>query len=1198
MKSFAKISFNNIKEYKEIDLVPVLLVFEREREYFEITSSAKQKDNAWELFFKLFFYKIYLKDSARKIIDDFVNKKTYIFDESVVISDNDLLFGNHLAENRNTSVKFSSNRYVRLFRRSFDNLKMISRFISLIHKQNIGLYVIEKNDINSSTYRCDLNKILHKKFHNYKSFKKANLIIGRINNNILTEKEKLISYIKAEYKKKVLLGDIILDEQQESILKEIMKNQLQTFSIVNEDDIHYKQLFALALIRYAMKYYNMKHNGDFWPYFSQEYGIAITPIQQSNLHNCFQKVMLMNNKVYDENFHNKIDNITLHSFVADHSASQLFDFLFDFWKHDLGRNAKNLNETYDGQGIFNDLIEVMKNGTQNIMSHTSALLHFQQTKSIFKNRIRRIIRLIDNAFWGEDNQSLVNETGNRINHLLNLWISNEHGAFQKEKKYVEKHNRREKGEILFHSPILFFRNDKIYIILPQQRLVECNENIYPQWIINFPENTSETQKVDLSSNYKKDKIGFYVEKSIVEIPSESIFSEIRLTLSAGYLQRKFKIDASDIRFFNSKGLLLDHKNNIIPADEVLVCSKEEAYPFLLDENIDAVASFGFFIKHFNLLKGQIIILDDETGIQVGQKFQEGLIEEYPLTDVILKNNDKEYKIYNNLPKLLLSLSFNDISGISLVINDRQNHINTSDLKSFKLNEKVPTRACIIDLATFIHEEGLYDVYLTFPNRRQPKEIGSIAYIEFFTYEFVDAPYIFTPIAKISFYNTSGIIVNKSNHYEWEMLENRKTLTFNFGERNEEDDNYCDLVNDNKLILKYKLNNAIYSIVFEIPALYWKFHKNDEWSPYRIGDILLKELRNSKSKLFLRGPFNYSQSIITTTDDVEIAAEESVIKYEGGSKDYFDISKIYDWFKNFREKKYRKISVVLDNKIYKLFDVKCKSELRNITLLGDFENNKIIGDVDIDGDEEYLVSIFLGDSIICQDEPIINNSFCIEVSNGLKTGNYEIFIYELNENDEDGFDIDTTSILLNEKPIIKHLVNLLDLSGKEIIIKYIIDKNIDKKHIFAPLLNNKFSYKITNLEKITYDKLISRGGEIIGIYSEEFNPKSDLEEDIEKMRQIVYYRGKLRFYDSKYNIYRKYFNVLFLFTDKMNVNSGILLQEIQYGNTFEYDVIEVDSINNAIIKSEDYCRTIKQRRAIKLVKDTEYTLNIEIQESII
>lgn len=1166
-----KVDFKAISKFRGKNIVPVMVCIGDD--YYEITPRISKSDNSWGIFQKLFYNKIYSIEKGKNFIDGLL--EVPVFSSNIIVfSKTERTFHNNTANKGDTAAKFAEDRYAIIMSKSYNNLVMAKKVINGTKISNIDLYVADKNDFSEKEYQYEIS-ILKKQCINEqesKRIRKAGIIVGHINNAILTDEEKLVYFVRSEFKKKKLLGDIILDDNQEKTLHEFMCKQMKR--LVNGLNTEYNRVFAFGLIRYAMKYYNKNHSGEFWPYFKEEYGVDLSTNRQKDLHKIFQNVMEANGKAYAEDIGYRIDNITMHSFVADNSSEQLFDFLLDFWKNDLGRNSDNMSNSSDGEQEFAMLIEAMQNRTQNVMTHTSTLLGFSQTKGIFKTRIRRIIKMINNSFW---NDVEAPETGNRINHLLNEWMRNPNGAFQKEKNYVAKHSTHGKGEILYHSPMLTINpeDNKMCIVLPQQRLIECDANDYPEWEI---ETMGDLEKIQVKPEYKCDRIGYYVEKSKINLPIEKVLNGFKFTLfSLDKELKKYRIAQSNIRFFDSKNKCVDHLKALVPEGYVTAYSDSKKYPNVLDTDYKAITYKKMYVWNYNLIRGQIIVLDDGTGIQVGQNIHEGLSEVYPIKGANIQNKDgDEFDIYTQLPKLLFKASKNDISGVSLVINGKQNQVVKKGVKEFKLTDDVLTYGYLIDLNNYINRGGLYSIVLTFPKYKQPKEIANMAYIKGFYYEFLKSPYVFKSKADLAFKNDSGIVIEKKNNGGiWECEKGKNIFSFNFGDRNPNSDNFCPLVEDRKLKLTYNLEGKKYPIFFSIPALYWKYNANDEWNTNQPADILLKDLNRNMKKLYVSGPFNFESSSLFT-DDADLSEEESEIRIQGGKQPFYDLSKAYEWFRSNRIQRLKKIKITLGGETYNFLNVICKSQLKEINLFGDFENNCIKGNVNIEGNETYSISISYGDQIICEDEQIIDNQFCIKTD--IKTGNYSINVYELSdEEDEDGFDIERETIKLNVKPIIKRIINVYNLEGRTIKINNIVRQNSYVKGLLSK------EYYVKELKRTSYKEIIENGDEILGIWDTSIDTSDD-----EIMSEMLYYKGVLYFRDKKGEMH-EYIKVLVIFKKQSDVDSILILQENQnVEGYYSYESLMVDTFEKSIIKKESK----NMKLFLKLVFDDEYQFLVD------
>ncbi len=1092
-----KIDFENIQEYKNKNFSPIL--FEYKKQDFSVISKKSQIDIAWELLFKIFFNQFYNDHK------DFLEP---LFDKRIFASKGNIGFlifshSNDGLNNKNKIVKFETDAYVKLFETKYNNLLLLKRIIKASDLNNFKLYVSLDDDIGTPEFNKE-----YKKYDKKYNLKYSIFVASHINSKILTNFEKLVNYVNNEFKRRKLIGDIVLSENQEETLNKYFKYQLICFNSKPDEFIpEYPRLFALALVRYAMHNYNKTHKGEFWPYFKTDYNVNIDATKQKYIHALFEKILKENNMSYLDNIPNKIDNITMHTFVSDNASSQLFDYLFDFWRLDLVRNVDNLNSDDNSIDVFSELIKAMEIGSQDVRSHTSLLLKFPKLRTIFKNRIKRIFRLINDAFW---NNTEINETGNRINHLLNLWIQNKRSSFQKEKEYIEKHTITERGEVLYHSPVIKFdvEENKIYIILPSQRLIECDEDSNPLWMIES-DNTA-FDKMCIQPKFKKDKISYYIDKSNVEIPLNTLLSNFKINLTSNdIILKKYEIKSSKIRLFDSNGKNIDYKNSIVPKGIINSYSDSKDYPNVLGKENRSVNSCGLYFKNFDLNEGQILILDDNKGIQIGQKLKEGYCESYPLKGVTLKYSDKDYDVYSHLPKLLFKANPKELEGISLSINGLNNRIIDFNLKEFKYEDDIDSSYYLIDLNKFINKEGLYTIFLDYPKYKKQQFYLAFAYIKNFNYSFRNSPYIFKEVAVIEVNSNLNFIELNDEKYKYYVTirDDLSRFLFNFAEKDPSKNAYCELVEDDHLRLSTIIDNKEVKLYFYIPALYWKYNLDDEWNVKRPKDILLKELKKEKKNLYLNGPFTFSKATIAPYDNIDVPDEEAEIKCHDLKTHCYNISKIYNWFASDRSEAYRYIAFkdCLTEEIFTT--VICRSVVKDVNLLANFDDNILIGDVDIFGNGSYTVSIYQGENMICEDTQIIDGKF--EVKCDLKPGDYSIYIYEIDEDDnDDGFDVDTTSICLTKEPFVRTIVNVKDLSSGVILLYGYQDK---KKKYYNFTFDTY--YYITDIESCTLNSLIKdntfidgKNGEIenlYGIWNE------DISIDRNSLSKYAWYKANIR-----------------------------------------------------------------------------------------
>ena len=1174
--------------------MPVLLRYENE--CFEIISGKSQINTAWTTFIKVFYFNFYQQE--KDYIDSLRGQKLFT-KGYICFSQSDSTFGNDSSYDKTKAVKFSKGCYTRVFNHPFNYILCLQKVLKETGFKNCDVYVIDVEEAGSESCKKELKKIekhyLSLKRRQY-VIKKGNLVSAHINGLVLNDQEKLIRYIRKEFDQHILLGDITIDDNQKQILHDYMKTQLYRFtgSCTRYCKPSYPRAFGFALVRYAMEYYNTNHNGDFWPYFKSEFDVTIDPNHQKYIHEFFRYLMIKHKKPYSDKTPNKIDNITMHAFVANHSADQFFDYLFDFWIHDLARNADNLN-TEEGDFAFQEMVKAMQSGDQNVMSHTSLLLEFPKLRPIFKNRVKRILKLMDAAFW---NSTKINDTGNRINRLLQKWMDNPKSGFVAEKKYLGRREDRltsAKGTVFFHKPKLRINLniETAYMDLPLQRLIQCGPSDYPKWEIDSDDGSFHEE---IEPFYRKDRISYYVETSCIKVPFYALLGSFKIVLkSQGNVLKSYSISSSNVRFFTDKGDCLDQETSKLPAKILTSLSNSKDYPQILGQESKSIAFNGLWLKSMDLSVGQIVILDDGTGIEVGRKLEEGFVGEVPLSGIYLDNNGEHLDIYQKLPKLFFKTDKQTLGGVGLFADGTNYRIADGGCHEFRIKDELQMNGYLIDLNDYVKDEGIHTIALTFPNKTFNRNLGTIAFIRGFGYQFIRPPYIFRDEASIRFPIETRLIEREEKGCEWSK-ETPVTdkLEFNFGERNENSDSYCPLVQGESLTVPVLLQGKEYSASIAIPALYWKFRNTEDWNTQQPADIKLKELIGEKKRLYVDGPFDFQEAYLYSEDDVDMAGEESEIHCTVGKASYFDLEKVYNWFKNDRSKTLRRVFLCLAGKQYPLFNVICRSTLHSAELYGDFDKGTIEGTIDIEGDETYTVTIVHNGTKICEDQEVEDNHFTIDADPEI--GDYAIYVYEQSDEEDDGFDeIDAPSILLNEggKPIRRRIINLSDIAGKAINLLDFSDlgKQYQPRKFSLPSDGFRKTYYVKVSRKTDYRSLLKENPEleILGIW----NPNIDVYDE-SQLSSFIYYKGSFGMANWNNRKFRPLAEVLLIFTDRNRPESLILLAKDADGNYDNFTLQKRLDSGFRMLTPQAALKLNKwEKRQCTLLFDDEYALRFVI-----
>lgn len=1176
-----KVDFNNLDREGWKSYRPAILVFDKT--LFEVSS--------WQELLKIFYYLAYKTNNGSEFFES-------ITDQNLIIQDNKIQIEKRLGFERRLNirgekvfvhspddayspVKFYKNNYVScantvtrqysLFNDKItmelsviDNLEVIKYVIATLGLKGIQIYLSCADDKNivSQAIESQIKKLTQKSNGKKISKKNAKYFLAHINGEILSDEEKFYRYAEKEFDKKILLGDIYLTSEQDELLNSYMFKWLNYLDYMGRPLNDHPKVFALGLVRYAMKYYSQK---TFWPYFEDEYGIGVKINNQGVLHSAFQRVMQENKKAYDVDTTMKIDNISMHSFVTDKCADQFFDYLFDFWRLDIKRNVENIyGET--GKAYFDVLLDELENNYHSpinkVMKHTSMALIKNKKSCVL--RIRRILNMIDDCFWNQTTE--IPQTGNRINALLQNWMLKKGGKFQQEYKTVIRKTGT-RGETLLSAPTLctnFYRSD-FSIKLPQEILRHCGNGEHPYWVISSDNLPSITREPILYMG----SIGKYTEECEVALPQEYLFEKITMTLTSSERQyAKFSFKSTDIRFFNEKGICFDHSKGFIPSGLFIAYSNNPNLPVLLDEENTQIDNAGeLYVKQYQLVRGDIMIFPDGHAIPVEKKINEGLMSVEPLSGVIAKDDADNLAVYNSLPKVLFKAKREQIDGTAVIITDitgEQHLFKVSDHRfhEFKLDDSLDdVYAYLIDLREYIFGDGIYTVNINIPHSHA-LNLYRFAYLKGLSYQFVNAPYVFQDTATIQFANSSKIKKDR----EW----NGDELQFNF----DTDSHDCsDKVDGINLNLQYEIKDDLLQLVFPIPALFWKYKKDDKWSHKQPADLSIK---NIPSHLYVQGPFNFSnkstthlnvdESVSRGFDETDIYAER--VK----DTDYYSfyLSNIKSWLDYSIEQ--RSVNITLSGTKYPLCNIICKSSIKKASLSGDYDNNTLHGYFEISGDGEYTVKVKQNGEIIGQDISLENGTFELETDN--LGGTYLVTVYEIIE-DESGFD-DSDSIKIGEYSL--EIIDLTNLQNNVICITGFADR--EKKYRPRELSQE---YVIHGLQYAGKHKDVSEW-EINGLWNLDFY-------DPNSMKNCTFYTGTLSHIEGKELI--EDFNVLVIFCDRYDLTKIVVLRESEG----EYIELLYDILHHELIPNDDGLKFWQKMERILTLADDLYDCVAEIRSEI-
>jgi len=1132
------IKYNPLKSVKHGKrYIPVLVVIKRK--VYQISS--------WKEAFKIIMFFQCYKAGRVSLLDDEIdslkNKEKIYY----------IVSSKRTEENR-FYVKFSPDLYIRLFQDEEKNYNFLNRIRKWAG--DFELYILRADETDHDTDPIELIEKKTNSLVENKKYKKGSTkhLLASINARVLSEKEKFYIRVGKEFEKTVLIGDIRISEKEEGYLKSYMKNAL-LFMMKNRRMYHHDKVFAFGMVRVALKHYASNR---FWPYVKEEYGVTVLGTDQSIINTAFKATMEKYGKLYFDEESNYVQNMCMHTFVCDKCADQLFDYIFEFWRVDLNRSMENMVDE-DEKNYFDVLIEEIESnkdeGVQDIMVHTSMALKMNPIGC--KNRFRRILKMIDKSYWDNADYS---KSENRLSILFNRWVNNKNSLFYKDIKSSYERRRSGRGEKLLSRPNIQYdaRNQSFSIYMPKQILRNCTIEERPIWrvLIDGKEFTQ------IEPSLIQGKASLYTKECSINIYKKDIYSKIEVLLQsnkANYYRRTIK--ASDCRFFNFKGRNVDPDYGYLSKDTCLAFVKKEQNLTYLNNDFIEKEQFDSFstIYSFEPKEGDVFILPNNHALPVGRILTEGIVGSGRVEGTVAQYNGETYEITSDRERLFFRTSKERFNGTSIKLYDADKEIyfgkvSSKEYVEFHLDDAIEEiYGYLIDFHDYVEKDGIYRIELNIPG--SGIRGYAVCYIKGFRYRFVDAPYVFTEVGEITFPAKMQIKTNK----DWETNTFEKALAFNFEES--EDNEY---VRDRQLHVVYALDEKEIDLNFELPVLYWKYKKEDNWEFKKPNDIYLRDVPN---RIYVSGRVNLSNAkmFIQNGDDLENSEINSA--FDNDENEYY--FRMIDIKGNLnRDLVSRILCVLIENKSYKFQNIVCRSFAKAKNITGDFNTNRIYGNYDIIGSSDYLVSIYYEDKKLDDNIPVENGKFVYE--GDVKEGKYRIELYEVEE-DESGFD--SISIKINEETL--ELIDANNLEGKTAIIARINYGGAK----FAPLVMKK-TYRIRHLHKISYKKdLLDKEN----FFSWRYDPF-----DADTVSKFAFYKGDFCYREQNGEIV-DHGKALVILDDDQNTSEALINVLVDD----EYASLIYSPTRRELLLTDDEL-TRYERRQAKELGDDKYRFEIEIR----
>ena len=450
---------------------------------------------------------------------------------------------------------------------------------------------------------------------------------------------KLRKRIDAQFDKKFYIGDITVSQEEYDELLEYVRAQLRNVT-ASSSALGDAPILAVALVQIGIRCYN----GNFWGNaIKQELKLENTQAYQRFLGDSFILTLKKHNKfILDET--EKVQTILFHSFVTDYYSKGLFELLFQYYAKDLERDI-NRNDKYQMQALmetiqlraamseeeseaFTGQFTGRGSRAYKLRQHTLQAITANPTHSSM--RLRRILRLMDKAFWKD---SVPQKPVSRLTKLFKEWLK-ESPSFNSEYKLYKSGVIRNRGKKHFSSPYLFadIKNTSFTLVLPPQ-IVRQDQTDGLNWCVTVDGKAFSTP----TSTYPV-LTGFKTEEVRLPIPSDLLFSEINCSLQAdNMLTRSFPaLSQSNVRMFDMEG---DYAARIFKIPMCVYTRNDFTVksPALLD-----VVRLGMLTRwDLEFVEGDVLIFSDGKSLVAGERYIDGLTKRGIVCEAVHRDNDGE-----------------------------------------------------------------------------------------------------------------------------------------------------------------------------------------------------------------------------------------------------------------------------------------------------------------------------------------------------------------------------------------------------------------------------------------------------------------------------------------------------------------------------------------------------------------------------
>ena len=821
----------------------------------------------------------------------------------------------------------------------------------------------------------------------------------------IQKRRRLIARINREFDKKFFIGDITLSDQDFEILLEAVRSVYTGYL----DDCYChvdSPLLSVILVQIGMRHYDGQY---YWPHVMRLLGLPSGQRNQGILGEAFIYTLKKHGKyIPDES--ERVQAILFHGFVSNYYSKGLFELLFQYYSRDLERDIHR-NTTEQMQLLMETLAikanqdekqgeqftdQFMHKGSRayKLKRHTLQAISAQPVPS--RVRLRRLIRLMDRAFWKD---SVPKNPSSRLTILFKEWMA-ESPTFNKEYRLYQMGEIRNRGKKHFSKPYLFahIAAGQFELKLPAQIVPEANAADL-QWEIQ-----TETRKFRLDTDTYPALTGFKTEECRTPISQRELFGQIQCHLvHYGTVVRRFDaIPSAPVRFFDMEG---DYAPRLF---RIPMCAYTQGNVALSSSALLASTTFGTMTRwDFEFQQGDLVILPDGSGLIVGDSFADGFVHRGCVPEIMYSHPDGGMvSVYKETPDLLLTLPKSKRDGTILYCDGEPFKLTDCRFAEFDTRDSKGIQAMMIPTGQFVSckENGCHSLVVDIPGNTFAKQF-SFVLVSGLDVTFEGAPYVFEEVGTAVFPDH----IRVDGDYDLSPEENGFLFT----------------LDGNSPVLYVTVDDQI-PLTIQIPMLSWSCDRKN-WNVLSAGELWHTEFLDMKY-LYLRGPF----SRISLSTDADIPddddTEQRAVSGELGADGIFtiDLIRFRSWLT--REVMRNDIFLKLGSREFTFATVYTRSLVAAFDVTADYENGLLTCLCDIVGKAEYYIDITHVESgtEIAEKLPITDGR--LEIQDRLRSGMYRFVLYEAEE-DESGFELEYMELATKDRK----LVNRNDLSGQYLTI---------------------------------------------------------------------------------------------------------------------------------------------------------------------